>query len=85
LLPITPPEALISSIAMSATSLRTVSLIAMVPESEWRIPTLTVLAWAAASCVPKPTASAAASASALKSDRRFIAFLPLGGLAARGT
>ncbi len=40
--PITPPLALISSIAMSTTSFSTVSLIAIVPDSECSTPTLTV-------------------------------------------
>ena len=38
--PSTPPFSLISSIVMSATSLSDVSLMAMVPESECRMPTL---------------------------------------------
>jgi hypothetical protein len=41
-LPITPPLALISSIAISATSFSTVSLIAIVPDSECSTPTLMV-------------------------------------------
>ena len=47
-LPITPPLALISSIVISATSFRTVSLIAIVPDSECRTPTLIVSAACAA-------------------------------------
>src|SRR5579859_910783 len=38
----TPPALLISSIAMSSTSLRDVSLMAIVPVREWRMPTLMV-------------------------------------------
>src|SRR6202011_5626852 len=38
--PMTPPFLLISSIVIKATSLSDVSEIAMVPDREWRIPTL---------------------------------------------
>src|ERR1700716_1555212 len=41
-LPITPPAALISSMAMSSEFLTVTSLIDMVPLSEWRMPTLMV-------------------------------------------
>ena len=41
-LPMTPPLALISSNAIMQTSRSETSLMAMVPESEWRTPTLTV-------------------------------------------
>ena len=75
-MPMTPPLALISSIAMSATSLRTVSLIAIVPESEWRMPTLTVFCCANALGVPI-AAIEAASASTLTNERRFM-ILPVG-------
>ena len=45
--PITPPLALISSAAISTTSRSETSLIAIVPESEWRTPILTgSLPWA---------------------------------------
>jgi hypothetical protein len=71
--PITPPAALISSIAISATSLSTVSLIAMVPESECRTPTLTVFCWASAPEAPAPIAATeAAIASIFTTARRFI-------------
>jgi hypothetical protein len=43
-LPSTPPLALISSMAISATSFSTVSEMAMVPDSECRTPTLMVSA-----------------------------------------
>src|ERR1700688_1843232 len=43
-LPSTPPLELISSMAISVTSLSTVSLIAIVPDNECRPPTLTVSA-----------------------------------------
>src|SRR5712672_3708179 len=58
-LPSTPPLALISSIAISVTSLSTVSLIAIVPDSECRTPTLMV-PWASAGTADtaKPHASA---------------------------
>ena len=36
----TPPFSLISSMVISATSLSDVSLMAIVPDSEWRMPTL---------------------------------------------
>src|SRR5207237_322480 len=42
--PSTPPLALISAMVISAVSLRDVSLIAIVPDSEWRMPTLMVSA-----------------------------------------
>jgi hypothetical protein len=75
--PITPPLALISSMAIRATSFSTVSLIAIVPESECSTPTLTVLACARRSVEPKPAAARTAlSASALNTVRRFMVFLP---------
>src|SRR5262249_11963091 len=44
-LPSRPPFLFCSSINMSMTSFSVVSLIAMVPESEWRMPTL-IVSWA---------------------------------------
>src|SRR5712671_7608348 len=41
-LPSTPPFLFCSSMSISMTSFRVVSLIAIVPESEWRMPTLMV-------------------------------------------
>jgi hypothetical protein len=55
-----PPLALISSIAI-VTSLRTVSLIAIVPERECRTPTLIV----SAACVGAPSESPAAASVAV--------------------
>ena len=52
LLPSTPPLALISSMVISATSFSGVSEIAMVPESELRMPTLMVSAACALRAVP---------------------------------
>src|SRR6266404_7360366 len=65
-LPSTPPLALISSIVISVTSFNTVSLIAIVPESECRTPTLIVSAANAGAPANTPAvASAAESASCL--------------------
>ena len=69
--PITPPLALISSIAISAMSFSTVSLIAMVPDSECRMPTLTVFCCANAELL-KTAATDAAMASVLTNERRFM-------------
>src|SRR5260370_27750872 len=53
--PATPPALLISSIVIRATSLSEVSDIAMVPESECRMPTLigSALFWARSGCAAK--------------------------------
>src|ERR1700726_4847197 len=59
-LPRTPPFLFCSSISISMTSLRVVSLIAMVPDSECRMPTLMVscaLAGHAAKPMAKPAAA----------------------------
>ena len=69
-LPSTPPLALISSIVIRATSLSTVSEIAIVPDSEWRMPTLIVSA-AKAGIEIRPDAARAAQA-AWSAKRRFI-------------
>src|SRR5258707_8415364 len=53
-LPSTPPFELISSIAINVTSFNTVSLIAIVPESECSTPTLIVSAAAAVILVRMP-------------------------------
>ena len=68
-LPMTPPLALISSIVISATSLSDVSLIAIVPDSEWRIPTLIVFCACAGRLIVKP---AAASVAASVTRRRKV-------------
>ena len=52
-LPSTPPFLFCSSISISIMSFSVVSLIAMVPESEWRIPTLMV-SWAIAGMTARP-------------------------------
>jgi len=65
-LPRTPPLALISSIPISVTSLRTVSLIAIVPESECKTPTLIVSAANAGTAAAMP-----ALASAAENVKRF--------------
>ena len=58
-LPSRPPFLFCSSISISITSFSVVSLIAMVPESEWRMPTLMV-SWAlAGNTVARPIASPA--------------------------
>ena len=59
-LPSTPPLALISSIAISVTSFSTVSLIAIVPDSECRTPTLMVSAASAGAPIVNPAAASAA-------------------------
>ena len=64
ILPMTPPLALISSMVIKATFLSEVSEIAIVPESEWRIPTLMVSA-AKAERINKPGADAAKAPSAV--------------------
>src|SRR5450432_4601370 len=74
-LPSTPPFEFISSIVMSATSRRDVSLMAIVPEREWRIPILMVspppaaadTAGAGAAALDDATADAAAGAGAASS------------------
>ena len=63
-MPITPPLALISSTAISTTSFSTVSLIAIVPDSECRTPILMVLACASASGATSPSDRAAVTAAA---------------------
>ena len=63
-LPRTPPFLFCSSINMSITSLSVVSLIAIVPESEWRMPILIVSSSARAAVAPTvraPSASAPAA------------------------
>ena len=74
-MPITPPWALISSIAISTVSFNTVSLIAIVPESECSTPTLTVFCCANACGTPIAVIDAA-SASAFTKERRFMNSLP---------
>ena len=64
-LPITPPLALISSTAMSTTSRSETSLMAMVPDSEWSTPILTVPPPWARRTAGKPSAGGSAGA-----DRR---------------
>ena len=72
LLPSRPPFLFCSSISISMTSFSVVSLIAMVPESECRMPTLIV----GADCAPARRAMkgaatlAAASESAVRRDKR---------------
>src|SRR4051794_38558933 len=62
-LPRRPPFLFCSSISISITSFSVVSLIAMVPESECRMPTL-IVSWACAEAVETaPNATAAAAAS----------------------
>ena len=61
--PMTPPEALISAMVMRAVSFSAVSEMAMVPEREWRMPTLIVSSARAA--------SGKASAKSATGDRAF--------------
>src|SRR4051812_13481386 len=61
-LPSRPPFLFCSSINISMTSFRVVSLIAMVPESECRMPTL-IVSSAEAACAARPTARPAANAN----------------------
>ncbi len=58
-LPMTPPLALISSNAIMQTSRSDTSLMAMVPDSEWSTPTLTVPPPWARSTEGKPSPAAA--------------------------
>src|ERR1700690_2142936 len=62
--PSTPPFLFCCSISMSITSLSVVSLIAMVPDSECRMPTLMVSSAALADGAPsKPSTTAAVAAT----------------------
>jgi len=69
-LPSRPPFLFCSSINMSMTSFSVVSLIAMVPESEWRMPTL-IVSWAlAGSAAARPNANPAVAASRRRANGR---------------
>ena len=69
-LPSTPPFLFCSSISISITSLSVVSLIAIVPESEWRMPILIV---SSARAAVAPSASAPpASAPAARETMRLV-------------
>jgi len=70
-LPSTPPLALISSIAISVTSFSTVSLIAIVPDSECSTPTLIV----SAACAPTEKPAAASADAAIACFRKFLRFM----------
>jgi hypothetical protein len=60
-----------SSISISMTSFSVVSLIAMVPESEWRMPTLIVSwAWAGNAAAARPNANPAVAASKRRANGR---------------
>src|SRR6202011_12373 len=63
-LPSRPPFLFCSSINISITSFSVVSLMAMVPESEWRMPTLMVSCAWAGSAAARPSARTAVAASA---------------------
>ncbi len=74
--PITPPFLLISSKVNRSMSFNTVSLIAIVPESECSTPTLTVLPLARIAGAASPLAAVAApSASPFTNVRRFMLVL----------
>ena len=77
-LPSRPPFLFCSSISISITSFNVVSLMAMVPESECRMPTLMVPAagCACTGATPMETASIAASPMA-PIPRRVSQFLPI--------
>src|SRR5262249_26088859 len=62
-LPSKPPFLFCSSISISTASLSVVSLIAIVPESEWSTPTLIVSSALAGAVATNPIASAAVAAS----------------------
>src|SRR5262249_11381134 len=73
-LPSTPPFLFCCSISMSITSFSVVSLIAMVPDNECRMPTLIVSwAWAAP---PAPNMAADAAAKPAKTVRRSNIIFP---------
>ena len=70
-LPSTPPFLFCSSMSMSMTSFSVVSLIAMVPERECRMPTL-IVSWArAGSAAARPSASPAVAASKWRASGRW--------------
>ena len=62
-LPNTPPFLFCSAMSISITSFSVVSLIAMVPESEWRMPTLIVSSACAGSAPISPSAAPPAPTS----------------------
>ena len=69
-LPSRPPFLFCSSISISMTSFSVVSLIAMVPESEWRMPTLMV-SWAlAGNTAARPSATPAVAMSKRRENGR---------------
>ncbi len=65
-LPSRPPLAFCSSISISITSFSVVSEIAMVPESECRMPTLMVSSWASAAPATRLPATVAPSHKLLR-------------------
>ena len=69
-LPSRPPFLFCSSISISMTSFSVVSLIAMVPESECRMPTLMVSCALAGKAAMRPRASPAVAASHRAADGR---------------
>lgn len=71
-LPMTPPLALISSIAISATSLSEVSEIAIVPDRECRMPTLIVSSAAWTEGIQPARASRLTAVSCLRASLRFM-------------
>ena len=68
-LPSTPPFWFCSSISISMTSLSVVSLIAIVPDSECRMPILIVSSAATAAVAPSASAPPRAAPAALKNIR----------------
>ena len=69
--PSTPPAALISSMAMSSEFFTVTSLMAIVPLSEWRMPTLMV-----SPLTPGPAAGVPPSAAVVSADPDSSALLP---------
>src|SRR5690606_650401 len=83
-LPSTPPLAFCCSIRNSIVSLSVVSEIAIVPEREWRMPTLMVSSCAMTGVMGrKALAENAAASRALFALKDFIVFVPVEPLAPR--
>src|SRR6185436_7479683 len=74
-LPSSPPFLFCSSISISMTSFRVVSLIAIVPDSEWRMPTLIVSPACANAAVAAPATRPAATRPVRIIEPNFIPLL----------
>ncbi len=75
-LPSRPPFLFCSSISISMTSFSVVSLIAMVPESEWRMPTLIVSSATAGAAAPQAMTARLAAMTAPRSMLRMSNMVP---------